>query len=456
MSGKHHTKRVILLALFSALLFACETPLPIREMAEAKGALSEAKKYSADDFAKNEYDVSEKLLYDAQTFVKDGKTKEASEAAVKSRDKAKESLAKALPLYAQAAVNTAKTDIASVKSMYAAEFAPQELAKAEELLADAEKRYASNEYILSHDKAVESSGMSEKTRQKVLAFLPVLQGKIASLEAEYDELKSMNAEESAADKMKMMSENILKAKIAAGEKKTKEASDAVNAASALSSEIRDTILSANARKKISQVEDLAAKLSVAPTAADNKSDLDEAKDRIKTANDYFDLKDYTVAVFYAEDALSILGPLPAEKKIETSEQPKTPSGDGVSSVTQKIEQIKEAVREYVVQWRKINTDCLWRIAEKLYGNAKLWPLIYAANRSQIKDPDLIYPGQKFVIPPVPVKDESVPAEEKKADGSVSETPSASDAAAAAESPAPAESPAAAESQAPTAPAAVSK
>lgn len=35
---------------------------------------------------------------------------------------------------------------------------------------------------------------------------------------------------------------------------------------------------------------------------------------------------------------------------------------------------------------------------KVYGDALLWPLIYKANRDQIKDPQQIYPGQLLTIP----------------------------------------------------------
>ncbi len=41
---------------------------------------------------------------------------------------------------------------------------------------------------------------------------------------------------------------------------------------------------------------------------------------------------------------------------------------------------------------------LWRIARRTYGSGVLYTLIYEANRNQIADPDLIYPGQIFVMP----------------------------------------------------------
>ncbi|MFZ1280266.1 MAG: LysM peptidoglycan-binding domain-containing protein [Ignavibacteriaceae bacterium] len=45
-------------------------------------------------------------------------------------------------------------------------------------------------------------------------------------------------------------------------------------------------------------------------------------------------------------------------------------------------------------------DCLWNIAKKKehYSNGFAWPVIYQANRDQIKNPDLIFPDQNFKIP----------------------------------------------------------
>ncbi|MEE9310097.1 MAG: peptidoglycan-binding protein LysM [Cocleimonas sp.] len=43
-------------------------------------------------------------------------------------------------------------------------------------------------------------------------------------------------------------------------------------------------------------------------------------------------------------------------------------------------------------------DSLWKIAKKFYGNGNDYPKIFEANKEVIKDPDLIYPGQKIRIP----------------------------------------------------------
>jgi nucleoid-associated protein YgaU len=43
-------------------------------------------------------------------------------------------------------------------------------------------------------------------------------------------------------------------------------------------------------------------------------------------------------------------------------------------------------------------DSLWRIARKIYGQGIRHSVIYDANRNQIRNPNLIYPGQVFTIP----------------------------------------------------------
>lgn len=57
---------------------------------------------------------------------------------------------------------------------------------------------------------------------------------------------------------------------------------------------------------------------------------------------------------------------------------------------------------YEVQYRPNRRDCLWRIAgfKDIYNNIYLWPLLWQSNKKQIPNPDLIYPGQKLLVPPL--------------------------------------------------------
>lgn len=46
----------------------------------------------------------------------------------------------------------------------------------------------------------------------------------------------------------------------------------------------------------------------------------------------------------------------------------------------------------------VSGDSLWAIAKKYYGNGSQYTKIYSANKSVIKNPNLIYPGQVLTIP----------------------------------------------------------
>ena len=46
----------------------------------------------------------------------------------------------------------------------------------------------------------------------------------------------------------------------------------------------------------------------------------------------------------------------------------------------------------------VKGNSLWRIARHIYGKGTVYTVIFEANKDEIKDPDLIYPGQVFKLP----------------------------------------------------------
>ena len=60
----------------------------------------------------------------------------------------------------------------------------------------------------------------------------------------------------------------------------------------------------------------------------------------------------------------------------------------------------------------IPKDTLWWISDKWYKDPVLWPSIYEINKAEIKDPDLIFPGQKFDIPALTVTTGNLSTDDK--------------------------------------------
>ncbi|MGK9476116.1 LysM peptidoglycan-binding domain-containing protein [Melioribacter sp. OK-6-Me] len=106
-----------------------------------------------------------------------------------------------------------------------------------------------------------------------------------------------------------------------------------------------------------------------------------------------------------------------ESKIDAKESPKADrqaeldalKKNKISALPQFFDKVHNQLQRKLDAWVEapseinytvVKGDCLWNIAKKKehYDNPFAWPMIYKANRDQIKDPDLIYPKQVFKIP----------------------------------------------------------
>ena len=73
---------------------------------------------------------------------------------------------------------------------------------------------------------------------------------------------------------------------------------------------------------------------------------------------------------------------------------------GAETMVVEAEEPAEEESPYMGGCLVVSGDNLWNISgqDTIYGDPYMWPLIYKANSGQIKDADLIYPGQYFYIP----------------------------------------------------------
>lgn len=75
-------------------------------------------------------------------------------------------------------------------------------------------------------------------------------------------------------------------------------------------------------------------------------------------------------------------------------------GSEINTVVVPIVYGRALIDPYVgfAQYTVVAGDTLSAIAQQWYGDATLWPRIFEANRDQISNPNLIFPGQTFRIP----------------------------------------------------------
>lgn len=120
----------------------------------------------------------------------------------------------------------------------------------------------------------------------------------------------------------------------------------------------------------------------------------DARRTLEEAKNAYDGGDYNKARQLAEDAMGKARAAEAAAKQEEAARR--------AQVAQQAAQISGPAAEprpYPTEHVVIKGESLWWIAEykQIYDDPFQWPLIYKANRSKIKDPDLIFPDQVFAI-----------------------------------------------------------
>lgn len=288
----------------------------------------------------------------------------------------------------------ANTDklLLKAENALAYEYASEKYLNALDLQDAAKKKLEEKDYKTAKESAEKASALALEAWNISIAKKPEIEKELSDKKAEYTELKNSGGDEYAPDEMKNASENIVEAEKSIAEDNLRAAKNYIDyaAASILSAKMKD--IKYLSEMKIKKARESFDEINTDQNRKTHSPDLNKIDSMIGQAASLFEKNNYNDADKSADEALALID------KIKISLQQ--------DSVVTETDNSDENLKQYTVKYNPKNRDCLWKIALREYKRADLWPLIYAANRDKIKDPDLIFPGQKFVIPPVPEKKKS--------------------------------------------------
>lgn len=379
---------------------------------EAKKLQGEADRLYAEKYAPQEFNEASKSLNEAVTL-HDGK--EYWRSYLKSREAmghASEARSKALTHIPELkdAIEKMRDEADALKASRGADFASEDLTTVDSKLNDASEDINNQnlkEAGVKIDDAATALNSAKSKTQKGIAAEKIKEAENALTIAHESKLRNLFQDDLAKasalipESKKLYDDGSFEASIAKSDEAIAILKSINEAMGTKAEELKKT-----AADKIESAENTLKKIEESGMKETFKEDIARVSPLIARSKELYDQESYQESIASSDEAHKILNAMniALEKMAEGTRLSKRVMADG---------------GEYVVKLNPQKRDCLWRIAHYVYKNARLWPLIYAANKDKIKDPDLIFPGQKFLIPPMPKKRENE-KEIKKDDSAVLE------------------------------------
>jgi len=416
MKKKYVISQMIILAL---LMVSCQLEVPTREMIKAKKLINRAVEVKAEKYDKENLEKAKNSLYVCHDYIVKEEEKKSKAEAVKSIKFAEAAISKSLPLLAADTLKEAKKIKESGTKLNTDVLSKKKYDELTGLIKKSEDLNGKKEYWNSYLESKKAIAIGKEIIKFSIDLIPELREKLDTMKALNSELrensfhKAADGELDSAGKILEDIDKYLK------DEDLKSAFPALDKASELLDAAKEKIEKEEAEAKrrceikIASVEKLYEELVKEDKDRRFAEVLQKSKEILIEARNTLDEKKFDLSMQNAKDAELLLNSTSITIKNEYSKKKeiKDKNEEKISKDDSKDDSIEEGsvdegnkIRFYTVEYRKRNKDCLWRIALKVYKNAKLWPLIYKANKDLIKDPDLIFPGQKFIIPPLPVKE----------------------------------------------------
>lgn len=410
-----------LVALFAV---QCASTVPVKEMSDARQEIALAEQEDAERHAPDELDAAKTALKQAHDELAAGENDTAKASAlgadataVKARldsvgpytaemaQKAEELIAKADEAYAE---KLATDDFESAKMLKGK--GDDEHAKAKDMKSeaadtgDAMTAVKSGDILSQYRNAYQNYQQSQdaaaKARATALAQKDQLLSSLSGAESILEKARSYEAEETAPEEYAAAQDEIQKARDLINEDKLKDGAMSIEKSEELARAALDAALPAYAKKRKAEA-DLAVggarknfesyKRKGSQAEVQSIGEFVRAADEaLQAAGTNLDEENYEESIAESEEAIRLASII--SEKTGTAMAERTTEEEEVAS--------PEGWKSYKVKKRR-PADTLWRISgmKEHYGNPFLWKRIYKANEDKIKNPNLIYPGQVFDIPP---------------------------------------------------------
>jgi nucleoid-associated protein YgaU len=428
------------------ILASCGDVVPIQELGDAKLAIDSAVTAGATSYASKKLAEARKVLYEGHAFVAEEKKEEAQKKAVEARK-----LAEMAELITKAhlAKNKAKDEVENAQKHYdsaidanAEMFAPNDLKKAKESLDIARAKLKETEDELQKadkveksdakqyekvialaketaDKAKEADQFASDARKICAEQVPSIRASIRDVENTILAAETIGGKTHAAQKIETARSKAASAKALTSDMKLKKALVELNEAKINADEALLIAKKARAEEKIAEAAKVIEQAQKSLTAEAKKDQLNASKESLESAKKSHAEKRYDDSFSQSEESIRLAkividaeAEMIAEKKRKEDEERQRLSGakegekvslEGQQKRLQELidfwAKLKKESKTHKVKWQKSARQTLWRISIYYYNDVRLWPRIYRINQDMIKDPDLIYPGQHFLVPP---------------------------------------------------------
>lgn len=397
-----------------ALWFVGCSSVPKKELEEAKAAIEKARAVDAALFASSELAAAQNDYDAANKFVENKKNKEAKEKAVSSKQKAEDAYKVARERRAEDIYQKNVALMTQIRENFGEKRAPEAYQDAIASFAAFEATYQKKDPEATYREGTNLYEKLSPLAQKLVADVEQATVAVTSAQDKYYAAENRDIVKTYASKELSDAAVILqRAKSALAKGDLEEAIALAQQASAL-------IDGAVAKAERAYQQELAAQQQrqIRPADGDRsvqqekaKQYIDEAKKKLeelrKRKGSSYLPQETHFAYLAAGSASEEVSDALVEKYIKMAENAYVRE-----EYLDAIDYAREAIRladmllameeaaTYTVKLNPANRDCLWKIAGYMYSKRYwLWPVIWRANKYQIKDPDLIYPGQVFKIPP---------------------------------------------------------